>query len=437
MKKFILILILVSQTLFAQERELTLERSIEIGINNSKELRIANSRLKAAEAKVNEYESMFLPKISLSAGYSRLSDVKPFEVSIPFAPSPIKIQDAILDNYQLKLSFVQPLFTGFRLSSLEDAAEFQANAIDFEYQKELNEKSMNIRTAFWNYWKAQKVVELLEENIKSLKNHLKNTENFVDVGLATQNDLLKLEVQIHQAELKLIEAKNGKDLARANFNKEIGLKLDEEIVLKAESEQLLEKSYNLSDIVKEAIQNRNEIKSVNQNIRAGEEAVNIVSADWFPQINLFGNFYYNRPNQRIMPLEDKFNESWDVGVAMQWQIWDWGGTSSKLKQAEEQLNQAETSLQILKENIQMEVYSKYLNLKKEIEKVKAAQKGVKSAEENLRVTKNKYESQLATSSDLIDAEVYLLQAKTDLETAKADQNLAHSELMKSLGRVIY
>jgi len=136
-------------------------------------------------------------------------------------------------------------------------------------------------------------------------------------------------------------------------------------------------------------------------------------------------------------LRDKWNDTWDVGVTLSWDVWDWGSTKSKTTQAEELSIQTQTSLEKLNDNIEIEVYQTYLNLIKSKEKVDVSKLSLEQASENYRITSEKYKEQLATSTDLIDAETSELQAATNLTASLIDFNLAKVRLEKVVGRKIY
>ena len=437
MKKIFLINLILCAMVFAQTKQFTLEESLELGLSNSKELKISQSKVTASNAKISEAGSMLLPKLSLSASYTRLSEVDPFQVSVPFSPVPIQIQESIFDNYGLQLSLQQPLFNGFKLMSLRKAAKYSFEAQSVEHTKEINEAALRIRTAYWNFYKTQKVAVLIEENLKALANHLKDTREFLKNGLVTKNDLLKIDVQYSNLMLKKIDADNNVNLARVNFNKAIGLPLDEKTQVKIDDKYFDISVYKYDGLLNEAFEKREELKSLNLRIKAGEENISAAQSGWFPSFYLFGHINYNKPNQRILPLENKFNSTWDVGVSMNWSLWDWGNTKAKTIQAEQLVIQTEEMLKLLKEGIEAEVYRNYLKLISEFDKVEVSRKVIESAEENYRITNEKYLQQLATSSDLIDAEVELLNAKTQLATSKVDLELAKAELEKSVGRKIY
>jgi len=118
-------------------------------------------------------------------------------------------------------------------------------------------------------------------------------------------------------------------------------------------------------------------------------------------------------------------------------LWNWGYTSSQATQAEEQKIQVETSLSQLHDAIELEVYQTYLTYKRSVDKIAVSRQSVEQSEENYRSTQEKYNQQVATSTDLIDAEVSLLQSKTNLTNALVDFQLAKVKLMKAIGKKIY
>lgn len=437
MKK-LLIIIFIAGSLFGQERILTLKESLEIGLQNSKDLKISRAKLSYADSKLTEISSQFLPQFKLFANYTRLSDnIPPFEVTVPISPKPIRISDPILNNYTFKFGFTQPLFTGFKLLSLRTSAKLNLDASEQDFSKEGNEVAFNIYNAYWNYYKADEIKKVIEQTLQQMENHLKDTKSFFENGLISKNDMLKLEVQYSNTRLTLIEAENNLELTRIAFNKAIGIDLTSQTKIAVGEQTLGYEKYQLADIIDEALKNRKELKSLTYRYEASKEGVSAAKSNWFPSLYLTGNYYYSNPNARFQPAKDEFNSNWDLGVTLSWDVWNWGFTSSQVSQAEQTKIQLETNLDQLKENIQMEVYSNYLNLIKTEEKVTVSKEALEQSLENYRVTSEKYNTQLATSTDLIDAETLKLQAETNLKTAEVDFQIAKVKLEKSLGRLIY
>lgn len=438
MKKIVLLSIMIISSLYSQAQKLTLQESIELGLRNSKDLRITQSKLKSSDAKVSEVNSMFFPQLKFTANYTRLSDnVPPFEVTTPFSPVPIKISEPVLNNYYLRLSLQQPLFTGLKLLSSKKAADYNFNAAESDYSKEMNETAMNIHSLFWNYYRANEIRNLLKKSLGQIENHLKDTKNYLDNGLTTQNDYLKLQVQYSNTQLQLIEAENNLEVTRAMFNKALGLPLEAKTEIVTDELEVQNINYNSDELIKEAKINRDEIESLSYKLKAAEESIASARSGWFPSVYLSGNYYYSNPNTRFQPLSDKWNDTWDVGVTLSWDVWDWGITSSKTTQAEELSVQTKALLEKLTDNIEIEVYKSYLNLIKSKEKVDVSKLSLNQASENYRITSEKYKEQLATSTDLIDAEISELQAATNLTSSLIEYHLAKVKLHLVIGRRIY
>lgn len=438
MQKLVIISLMLTALIYPQAKKLTLTESLELGFQNSKELKISKSKLISSDAKISEVNSQFFPQLKFFANYTRLSDnVPPFEVRVPFSPLPIKISDPIPDNYNLKFSFQQPLFTGFKLLASKKAANYNRDAAQLDYAKDKNEVAFLIINAFWNYYKVQEVRNLIDETLKQIGQHLNDTKNFLDNGMATENDYLKLEVLYSNTKLQLIEANNNVDIARAVFNKSLGLPLESKTEISIEDISIVPVDFNINKLFSEAKANRDELKSLAYKVKASEENVTAAKSGWFPSIFLTGNYYYSNPNPRFQPPVAYFNNTWDAGITLTWDLWNWGLTSSQTTQAEESMLQAKTTLESLTDAVEIDVYKSYLNLLKSKEKVDVSRLSLKQASENYRITSEKYDAHLATSTDLIDAEVSQLQAATNLKTALVEYELATVSLNKSLGRIIY
>ncbi len=437
MKKVFIIIILFSAVQIFSQQKLTIEQCIELALKNSKELRVSNSKTISTEARVDEVKSQFLPQLKLTANYTRLSDVPAFQVQLPVSPVPVTIADVILDVYTFRLSLQQPVFTGFRLNALRNAAEYYNEAAGEDVNKTKNEAALSVYSAYLNLYKAKEIKSLLEESIKSAEKHIADTRNYMDNGLATKNDLLKFEVQESNMRLSLIEANNNIELARSVLNKSLGLPLDEST--EVEEIEIVPDALkdDLSSLVREAKDNRSELKSLKYTVSANKENIRASRSSYFPSVYVSGSYTYANPNSRYQPPLDEFKGTWDVGVTLSWDIWNWGGTSAQVVQAEQNLYQTQTTLEQVKENIELEVNRNYLSLKYAMERLDVTQKTIQQAEENLRTFREKYEVQLATSTDIIDAENSLLQAKTNYTSALIDYKLARITLEKSLGRKIY
>lgn len=416
----------------AQEKILlTVEEAIDLGLKNSKSLNSSFARLKSSEAKLKEVNASRLPSLKFSAGYTRLSEVDPFSITTPFGS--FEISPSILNNYQTKLSLAQPLFTGFKLKSNSDMAEYSANASQEDYNKDRNELVFNVRNGYWGLFKAVQFKKVIDDNVVQVNAHLTDAQNLLEQGMLTNNDVLKIEVQYNDALLRQIDANNNLKLAMINLNSIMGIPLSTEIEIASSMDKKTESFDEVNVLLNHAIEKRAELKSANYKIQASESGITLAQSSWYPQVVLFSNLYYGRPNSRIVPAKDEFKETWDAGVSLSWDVWNWLSASYQTEQAEATLIQSQEGLGILKDAITLEVTQNYLAVNQNKKKIEISEIGVKQAEENMRITSERFKQGIATSSDVIDAEVALLQAKTNYTNSLVDYELAKAKLKKSLG----
>jgi outer membrane protein len=429
----ILIFGLIIQTkLLSQEtKKLSVNESIKIGLENSNLLHSSKMNVQYADAKWSEVNTFRLPGLSFNASYTRLSEVSPFIINTPFGS--FDIAPSIFNYYNLQLSLRQPIFTGFKLESNSKMAEYNFLAAKQDYSTEEKNLIYNIKNAYWSLFKANQIQNVTEEVVVDIQSHLTDVQNLFEQGLATKNDVLKVKVQLGEVQLNLIDAKNAVKLANLSLVNLIGLPISTNIETSDNPEKSVVKIEDISPLLSKAYENRPELKSMNYRIKAGESGVTASKSDWWPQIYLVGDYYYSRPNQRIQPLVDQFNKTWDVGIALSFSLWNWGATVDRTDQAETQLEQAKDAYKIIRDGITLEVTQNYLNIKKSEERMTVAGQNVTQAEENYRVTDDKFKNGLALNSDLLDAEVALLQAKTDYIQSIVDYELAQAQLNKAIG----
>jgi outer membrane protein len=436
MKKLILITLLLFSYGFSQQKvSLKIEDCIDIGLKNNKSLHSSLIGIDAAAARYSGANASKLPQLSFTGAYARLSDVPPFSLTMPalLGGGTMVLNPTILNNYQTKVSLAQPLFTGFMLINNSNMNENLLRASEKDYIKDKNELVYKIKEAYWTLYRAKEFEKFINENVNQMEAHLKDVKGFYEQGLATNNQVLQVQVQLSNSKLNQIDARNNVSLAMINLNNILELPLETEIEIASQIEKKELGISDLKNLQQKAFENRPELKSMEYKVDASKNGVSIANSAWYPQIYLSGNYYYNRPNSRIMPTKDEFKDTWDVAVSLQWNFWTWGKTSSKIEEAEVSLAQAQDGLSLIKNGVAMDVTNCYLTYVKTKESITVADEGVKQAEENYKVTNDKFKAGMALNTDLLDAEVALLQAKLNLTQAMVNYELSLAKVRKSIG----
>jgi outer membrane protein len=120
----------------AQKRSLSLDEAIAVGLETSPGLHASRMKVESSAAKSREVASGRLPAFKFGGGYTRLSEVPPFEVTLPISPNPIVVSQNYFNTYNLRLGVQQPLFTGFRLQAGAESARMLEQSAGRDLEKD-------------------------------------------------------------------------------------------------------------------------------------------------------------------------------------------------------------------------------------------------------------------------------------------------------------
>jgi len=425
-----LLTLIATASLRSQERSLTVEESIRIGLENSKALHGSRMRAEYAEAKASEVAASLYPSVRLQGSYQKLSSVPEFKIPLP---GTLVTFPVVLNTYNARATLQQPLFTGWKLQAAADNAAYQAEAAFNDLAKDRAELVYNIKAAYWGVYRAKELGRLADENVDRIQAHLADVENLLAQGMATKNDVLKVQVQLSNARIMQSDARNAVRIATLGFNSTVGLPLESEVTIKSTLTPTTRDFPEVESLVARALSQRPELTGMEWRLKATDAGVTAAEGSWLPQLYLTGNYYYARPNPRIFPAKDEFKDNWDIGISLQFDLWNNLTSVHQTNAAIAQHEQTKDALALLKDKITLEVTQCYFTFNQAKQRITLAELGVEQASENYRGTAEKFKSGLTTNSELLDAEVALLQAKVQLTQALVEYELAEASLEKAIG----
>lgn len=410
---------------------LTLEQAVKMGLDNSKALKVSVAKSEIASEKLSQFKASTLPSVNASAGYTRLSDLTPPTLTFPglgtFSLFPI-----FVNNYATRVAVYEPIFAGFRARHTLESSQFLEKAAQLDYEKDKEEAVINIISAYYNLYKLNISKKLLEQNAEQVKHHLTDIQNMGQQGLATTNDVLKAQLQLDNIQLGKLDMENAYAVALFNFNIMIGqdnksFQLDSAAMFRSNPLNTYE-SY-----LQKALAERPDIKAADYRTKTGDANIKIAKGAYYPLVAVAGNYYVSNPNPRIIPPEQRWVNTWDAGISLNWDLMGLYTNKHKVVEAltVQKQNQAMYDLSI--DQAKMEVNQNFITNQESVQKINVAQNTIKQAEENYRVMQNRFNERVATVTDLLDANIILLQAKMNLETAKADAEVSYYKLIKSTG----
>ena len=188
----------------------------------------------------------------------------------------------------------------------------------------------------------------------------------------------------------------------------------------------------LENAIQKAFKQRPESKIQEANLKVAIEGTKIAKSGYFPSISLITN--YDREKGSGIPVNE-WDESWNAVLVFDIDIWNWKRTSQKVKESGAIVSQTEDLLSLLRDGIQLQVKSAFLNLKSAEKKIKVTEKAVSQAEETFRMTELRFNEGMATSTDVLDSQTFLSQARTDYYSSLYGYLEANAKLRQSMGEM--
>jgi len=426
-------LILFSLGAFAQSQKITLNDAITKGIVESKTLRYDHSKIDMALAKYNESKDGKLPNISVDGSYTYLSDL-PGHKYLGFGPFG-SIQLYENSNYNSHAGITEQLFAGGRERYAEQSTEYLLEASKLDIEKDKEDITQNIINTYFTLYKATETKKIIDENIGQIKQRLTEVQDAYNRGSAIQNDVLRVQLQLSNTQLALIEANNNISIVNYNFDIMLGMPTTTQIELDSASMFTPALLKNSDEYQKDAIDNRMELKADNARTSAAQTGIKIAKSSLMPSVGVGADFTYANPNQRYFPIVDQFEPTWDAGINLRWNITDLFTNKHQVAEAQASYSQSQVAYDMHTDQIKMEVNSSFTAYNESLKKIDVAKIAVTQAEENYKTLTSRYNNHVALLSDLLDANNLLLQSKINETLAYADSELAYKNLLKATGNL--
>jgi outer membrane protein TolC len=412
---------------------LGMQQAIELGIKNSKQLKISQSKIQEAGAVLQEANDARLPNFNVSASYLRLSAANVDLKSSPnnggsTAAEPVAPSQALYGIANLSM----PIFAGGRIKYGIESARYlqQASVLDAENDKEAI--AFNATKSFVNLYKALETVSIVKENLRTSLSRDSSFSNLEKNGIMARNDLLKAQLQTSNIELALLDAENNANLAMVNLNLLLGQPENTVIAIDTSFLNSPSQLKTFPDYQALALQNRKDVQAIAFRKRAAASGLLSAKADAYPTIAFTGG-YVAAEIPKLLTITNAIN----VGLGVQYNLASLWKKNTKLMQARERQNQVNATEEILGDAVRLQVSQDYQNYMLSKKKIEVFEKANIQAAENYRITGNKYNNSLSTITELLEANVALLQSQLNIRTAKADAVLAYEKLLQTAGLLNY
>ncbi|MBS1610328.1 MAG: TolC family protein [Bacteroidetes bacterium] len=424
--------VLLVMNMHAQDKKvITLHEAIDLSLKNNHQLKTDQAKIEEATAAVKEATERRLPNASVSGSYLRLNsanfNLKTKSDSAGSGGSGGGSPKVNQLAYGL-LNVSLPIYQGGKIKYGIESSHYLAEAVKLDATDDRDEVVQNTIEAFANLFKAKSAVRLVKENLAQSQQRVKDFSNLEKNGLLARNDLLKAQLQSSNLELSLLDAENNAQLANLNMNLMLGLPSSTELMMDTTGIEKKNDTRTLEEFIQSAKNNRKDIAALALRKKAAETGIKLAKADLYPSLQLTGGYIAaDVPN--VFTVTNALN----AGVGVSYNIASLWKTKSKIQQANAKVTQLIESQAMLDDNITMQVNKSYLALVSNRKKIEVYTTAVEQAEENYRIVKNKFDNSLATTTDLLEADVAQLQSRLNFTLARADAFVSYHKLLQATG----
>lgn len=402
----------------------TMRQAVDMALAQNPSLAAQEAQNRASEEARKSARGAFGPKLGMN--YSAVKQERKNEPSTTRAPE--------YGTYSWAWEVSQPVFQGFRLLASYQKAALQADSDKAALRNAELNMTMQTQSEFLAYIGAEENVKSERDALSRLKDQLRITRAFHEVGLRPRLDVLQAEVDVSQAESALIQTENTRDTAKARLNTLLGL----QATAATRYDTALTTpgfSLTLEECLKTAYSQRPDLYIAAKAVEIARQDQRLAQSGYYPRIEAYYNVRQqgNTPDLQRMGNNGSRSSNWEVGASASWDVFQWGVTYYDDKRAGWLVTKVRQEEQSLKLDVGYEIKSRFLAVGEAAKRMVVAEKSVAQAAEAYDAALARYQEQVGTNFDVLNASSNLTTAQANLTSSRVDYLTALAQLYAAMG----
>lgn len=429
-RKPILTLMLIAWAAPAQT-PLTLKDAVQQALGRHPSLEAATARIQAAASRVGQARAGYLPRVQYMENFMRgnnpvyvfgsLLTQRQFTAA-NFDIARLNRPDA-LNNFQSMVTTEQLIYDFGGVKNGVKAAEFGQKMSEAEKRAAELNLVAHVARVYHGVTLAEQALDVAREALKTAEADLKRAQTVRDAGLATEADVLAVQVHVAAMREQVIRREADLKVARAALNEALGLPLET-------PHKLITPLTPAPPVDVSSPALRPEIEQIRFARQAADAQARSARSGYLPQIAFRATIEADRQE-----FFNKGGGNWLVMGSVRWNLFDGNRTRQAVAEARATASAAEAAERQYTNALRLELTKALADFDAATERIAVTEAGVSQAEESLRIIRNRYSNGLATVTELLRAQTALLDARTRRLAAIHDQRLAAVEVERSAGRL--
>lgn len=451
MKKIIITLVFYAATLSqlsAQpSQSLSLKDCRRLALENNEQVMTANNAVEKAKLDRQIAFAQYLPKVDGSFTMIQLQDQDLLDIG-----DVLGLQLQTRGTYLAGINVTLPLYVGGQLTAANRLAAIGQKVSEEQRRKTEMQLIADVDNAYYQLIAVRAKVQMLEAYAQQMQGLYDQVKLAAGVQMATENDLLRITTKQNEVSYQLQKARNGEQLCGLALANIIGTDFEQPIIptdtafAQVTSPLPHREGSGEGLLLAEDFSSRPDLLLLQQQVKANEVLVKKERSNYLPTLALIGSYSYhdnlklkgelNLPSGRSLDYNHTIRGGSPYAMlALKLPIFHWGAEFKKVKKAKLSLSDSQLQLQQLERSMRVEVRRAVQNVTDAQRMVETAAVGRQQADENLRVMRQKYDNQLCTMTDLLDAQSQWQQARSNLIEAQTQLKIYETEYLRVTGRL--
>ncbi len=439
-----------------QRGGLTAEDSARRAAGTSPDLRARQQTTAASEAAEDSARAGWIPRLSASAGYQRLSDIdapllgtpaarfvaSPAAPGLATATTPLLVLPDIrfpvyLNAYTLQARLTIPLSDYVLRVPPSVAAASQSTKAAASDERSGKLKVMaDARVAYYQWVRGKGQLIVAEQALVQARERLDDAKKGLSAGSLSRADVLRAESLVENSTLLVERARNAVTFAEdqlrvVTHEPGTGYEVGEDVLSDVGP---MPGGSDLDSLQRDALARRHELRTLDHSAASLREQAKVARAGIFPRLDVSGGILYANPNPRYQPAEDAFHATWDVGVTLSWTPTDIPAASASGAALAAREKVVEAQKEALRDGLSLEIKQAWLAGNEAQVAIVSSKKALASAEEAYRVRRDLFRNGRGILVEVLDAETELTRARLELINAHIDARIARVRLLRASGR---
>jgi len=397
---------------------LNLEQCIAITLERLPAILAVRATSEADKSLIRQAEANYYPQIDWSSAFNRTSVG-------PRSSYGFKTSSVTYNYYSTGLNLSQDIFDFGKTPTQVRIQRLTYNSSVSDIETAIQQAVSNVKQDYYGVLQAKRNTDVVEDAVKQYQLHLDQANGQYEVGLAPKYDVTKAQVDLGNAKVNLIKARNAVKLALATLNNAIGVTGTLEYDVQ---DNMAFEAYGVSfeDALAEAYKNRPDLTSLVAKRQAAESSITLAKKGFFPVLSGSASYDYAG---NAFPL----GRGWSLGVSLDVPVFNGFLTTAQVAQARANLNVIRANEESLRQSVYLAVEQAYINLKEAEELVPVDELNVTAAQENFDIANGSYKEGVGDPIQVADASAALITAKIAYIDALYQCKVTRATLEQAMG----